>query len=171
MPPFKLRVGTHPARVVVFLMVLATAAARAACRSKSQSPAAPPVTADTWAVVDGRQISRDDVDKAYRRMRDTTQTLSDEEALTAKLNVLNDFIVQDILLAKAAELKLAVTDAELDAAYADAKKNISDDAFQQELSRRGLTPPTCAKVCGGSCSRRRSSRRKWDRKSLSPTRK
>ena len=28
---------------------------------------------------------------------------------------------------------------ELDTAYADAKKNISDDAFQQELTRRGLT--------------------------------
>ena len=82
-------------------MVFATAAAGTACRSKSQSPAAPPVTSDTWAVVDGRQITRDDVDKAYRRMRDTTQTLSDEEVLAAKLTLLNDLIVQNILLAKA----------------------------------------------------------------------
>jgi hypothetical protein len=29
---------------------------------------------------------------------------------------------------------------ELDTAYTDAKKNMTDDAFQQELTRRGLTP-------------------------------
>jgi peptidyl-prolyl cis-trans isomerase SurA len=121
-------------------MLLATAAAGAACRSKSQSPAAPPVTADTWAVVDGRQITRDDVDKAYRRMRDTTQTLSDEEVLAAKLTLLNDLIVQDILLAKAGAAKLDIPNSELDTAYNNAKKNLSDEAFQQELSRRSVTP-------------------------------
>src|SRR5262249_23745457 len=98
-----------------------------------------PVSADTWATVDGRTISRDAVDKAYQRTEDTTQPLSEDEALTAKLNVLNDLIVQDILLTKANDLKITVADADLDAAYADAKKNIADDAFQQELSRRGLT--------------------------------
>ena len=29
---------------------------------------------------------------------------------------------------------------ELDTAYANARKNITDDAFKQELTRRGLTP-------------------------------
>lgn len=119
---------------------LAVASLAAACQSKPAPPAAAPaVSADTWAVVDGRNISRETIEKAYQRTVDTSQPLSDEETLTAKLNVLNDFIVQEILLTKAAELKLAVTDAELDAAYADAKKNISDDAFQQELTRRGLS--------------------------------
>ena len=89
--------------------------------------------------------------------------------MTAKLNVLNDVIVQDILLAKAAELKLTVADADIDAAYADAKKNISDEAFQQELTRRGLTAQTCARGSGGRCSRRRSSPRKSERRSPSPT--
>jgi peptidyl-prolyl cis-trans isomerase SurA len=97
------------------------------------------VSADTWAVVDGRQITREDVDKAYRRRRDMSQTLSEEETLTAKLGLLDDLILQDILLAKAQALKLDVAQAELDTAYADAKKNIPDDAFQQELTRRGLT--------------------------------
>jgi peptidyl-prolyl cis-trans isomerase SurA len=60
--------------------------------------------------------------------------------LTAKLNVLNDLIVQDLLLAKATQLKLEVPQSELDAAYADTKKNVADAAFQQELTRRGLTP-------------------------------
>jgi peptidyl-prolyl cis-trans isomerase SurA len=110
----------------------------AACRS---GPATPPATVsdDTWAVVDGREIRRDDVEKAYRRTRDASKALSEEEALTAKLSLLNDLIVQDILLAKAREVKLDVADSELDTAYADARKNIPDEAFQQELTRRGLT--------------------------------
>ena len=72
-------------------------------------------------------------------MRDTSQTLSQEETLAGKLSLLNDLILQEILLAKAAALKLEVPQNELDTAYADAKKNIADDAFQQELSKRGLT--------------------------------
>jgi len=91
-------------------------------------------------MVDGRQITRADVDQAYRRVRDASQTLSEDEILTAKLNLLNDLIVQDILLAKARTLKLEVAAGDLDMAYADARKNLSEDAFQQELARRSLTP-------------------------------
>lgn len=109
-----------------------------ACRSTPATPVTP-VNADTWAVVDGRQITRDDVDKAYRRIRDPSQTLSDEEVLAAKLNLLNDLIVEDLLLAKAAALKIDVPQSDLDTAYANAKKNLSDEAFQQELSRRSLS--------------------------------
>jgi peptidyl-prolyl cis-trans isomerase SurA len=120
------------------LIVLAAACVTAACRPTAATPAAT-VSADTWAVVDGKEITRDAVDKAYRRVRDSSQTLSQEETLAGKLSLLNDLILQEILLAKAAALKLEVPQNELDTAYADAKKNISDDAFQQELSKRGLT--------------------------------
>jgi len=110
-----------------------------ACRSTQSAPAAKPVTADTWAVVDGREITREEVDKAFKRVRDSSQPMSSEEELTAKLNLLNDLIVQDILLAKANALKITVPDADLDTAFNNAKKNIPDDAFQQELTRRGTT--------------------------------
>jgi peptidyl-prolyl cis-trans isomerase SurA len=123
--------------VVVVLLALAAAAPVVACRSTT--PASSAVSQDTWAVVDGRQISRDDVDKAYRRTRDITQTLSDEETLAAQLSLLNDLIVQDLLLAKARALKIELPESELDTAYADARKNIPEDAFQQELTRRNLT--------------------------------
>jgi peptidyl-prolyl cis-trans isomerase SurA len=109
------------------------------CRSTGPPTPAANVTADTWAVVDGRQIMRDDVEKAYRRTRDLSQTLSDEEVLTAKLALLNDLVLQDILLAKAAALKIEVPSTDLDTAYANAKKNLGDDAYQQELTRRNLT--------------------------------
>jgi peptidyl-prolyl cis-trans isomerase SurA len=123
----------------LLLLFAALPLAAAACRT---TPAAPSVkvTEKTWAVVDGKEITADDVDKAYRRARDTSQpTPSDEEVLTAKLGLLNDMIIQEILVAKAAALKLEVPTADLDAAYNDAKKNISDAAFQQELSRRNLS--------------------------------
>ena len=124
------------------LLVVLTALAAcfsAACRP---APATPPATAsvDTWAVVDGRQITRADVDQAYRRTRDASQTPSEEEILTAKLSLLNDLILQDILLAKARALHIEVAQSDLDTAYAEARKNMPDEAFQQELTRRSLTP-------------------------------
>lgn len=97
------------------------------------------VTADTWAVVDGREIKRDAIERAFRRISQPGQPLSDEEALTAKLTVLNDYIVQDILLNKAGDLKIELPDKELDTAYAEARKNIPDETFQQQLTRRNLT--------------------------------
>jgi peptidyl-prolyl cis-trans isomerase SurA len=126
-------------QIFALLGALAAAVSVAACRSAPPPPAAA-VSPDTWAVVDGRTITRDDVDKAYRRTRDPSQTLSDEEVLAAKLSLLNDLIVQDILLTKAAALKLEIPQSELDTAFNNAKKNLADDAFQQELSRRSLTP-------------------------------
>jgi peptidyl-prolyl cis-trans isomerase SurA len=123
----------------VVLSALAAASFGAACRPAPATPAAA-VTVDTWAVVDGRQITRADVEQAYKRTRDSSQTLSEEETLTAKLSLLNDLILQDILLAKARTLNLDVAQSELDTAYADARKNMADEAFQQELTRRSLTP-------------------------------
>ena len=120
-------------------MALAVVALSNACRSTQSAPAAKPVSVDTWAVVDGREITREQVDKAFKRVRDASQPLSAEEEMTAKLNLLNDLIVQDILIAKANALKLTVPDTDLDTAFNNAKKNIPDDAFQQELVQRGLT--------------------------------
>ena len=118
------------------LLVLSLAAG--ACKS---TPASSPAAAspDTWAVVDGRPITRADVDKAFQRLQDPSQQVSDEELAAAKLNVLDDLIVQDILLARAAALKLDVSAADLEKAEADAKKNMPDGAFEQELTRRKLT--------------------------------
>ena len=129
----------HCRDIFLLLSALAAAAFVTACQSKPPAPATT-VSADTWAVVDGREIKRDDVEKAYRRTGQSLQPLSDEEALTAKLALLNDLIVQDILLAKARDLKIELPQAELDTAFADARKNLSDEAFQKEIAARNLTP-------------------------------
>ncbi|MGH9221647.1 MAG: SurA N-terminal domain-containing protein [Vicinamibacterales bacterium] len=122
------------------LVALGVSIATGACRSNTAGPgAAPPASPNVWATVGERQISRDEVEKAYRREA-APQQPSQEEALGGKLTLLNEMIVQELLLAKARELKIELSDTELDSAYADAKKNITEDQFQKELSSRGLTP-------------------------------
>ena len=126
-------------RSLTILGAMALAVVLAGCRGGSGSAPAAAVSADTWATVDGRAIKRDDVEKAYRRVGQGATASSEDEALTAKLNLLNDLVVQDILLAKAAALKVEVTPTELDAAFGEARKSIPEAAFQQELTRRNLS--------------------------------
>src|SRR5687767_10614875 len=115
----------------LLLAVVVITSTLSACRSTS-SPAAPAVSPDTWATVDGREIKREAVDKAFQRARDASQPPpSEEEAVTAKLSILNDLILEDILLAKAGELKIEVAEAELEKRFTEAKGNMPEDAFQQ----------------------------------------
>jgi parvulin-like peptidyl-prolyl isomerase len=108
-----------------------------ACGAKT--PSEPAVSADTWAVVDGRAITKAATEKAFRRVRDPNETLSAEETLAAQLSVLDELILQDLLVAKAPGLKIEVPAADLDAAFTSAKGGMSDDQFKQELTRRSLT--------------------------------
>ena len=123
-------------RKTLALGVVAVAIAGTGCgKEATTTPASP----DTWATVDGRSITKDDVEKAFRRTQDGSQAMSPQEAMTLKLSLLNEMIVQDILLAKARALKIEIPQNELDTAFNDAKKNMSDDQFQQELKKRNLS--------------------------------
>ena len=99
----------------------------------------PPPGPDVWATVDTREIRKDDVERAYRRIAPLTPVPSADEAMTAKLRILNDLIDQEILLGKATVLKIQPTDAEVDKAFADRKSNMPEEAFQKELTQRSLT--------------------------------
>ena len=122
-------------RLLVSLIVPIMGLAAACGGTKTAAP----VSADTWATVDGRSITRDDVEKAFRRTQDGAAALSPEETMTAKLSILNEMIVQDILLARATALKIQVPDSEVDTAFAERKKNLTDAAFEEELKKRNLT--------------------------------
>ena len=65
--------------------------------------------------------------------------MSDEEATVAKMALLDELIMEEILIAKARDLKVEVPETEVDTAYAEAKKNITEEAYQQELTKRNLT--------------------------------
>jgi peptidyl-prolyl cis-trans isomerase SurA len=129
-----------------FLLVIAAAMVSGCRQGGTTTPAAAPAAGpNVWARVNDREISRDDVEKSYRREGPTQeqlkqQPLSAEQTLNDKLALLNQMIAQELLIEKARELKVEVTDTELDNAYNEAKKNITDDQFQKELSARNLTP-------------------------------
>jgi peptidyl-prolyl cis-trans isomerase SurA len=59
--------------------------------------------------------------------------------MTMKLSILNEMILQDVLLAKAHALKIEVPQSELDAAFNERKKNMTDEQFQQALKARNLS--------------------------------
>lgn len=117
--------------------VLASLLAAGACSSKP--PAAPAVSADAWAVVDGREIKKDDVEKAYRRVSDLMAKPSTEEVMATKLTLLNEMITQDLLLAKAKALSVEVTGAEIEKAFEERRKGLADDVLQKQLTQRGIT--------------------------------
>ncbi len=113
----------------------------AACGGTNSPASAPAASANAWAVVDGKEITKDEVEKAYRRSAPAANQPqpSEEEVVTAKLNLLNEMIVQELLLAKAAALKIELPQADLDKAYDEAKKDIPPSAFEEELKSRNLT--------------------------------
>jgi hypothetical protein len=110
----------------------------AGCRSGGPA-AAPAPSANAWAVVNGHEITKDEVEKAYRRAAPDGQQPSEEEVYTAKLNLLSEMIVQELLLEKAKELKVELPDSELDKAFNEAKQNITPAQFDEELKKRNLT--------------------------------
>jgi peptidyl-prolyl cis-trans isomerase SurA len=109
------------------------ASATTACGAGS-APSSP----DVWAVVDGREIRRDDVESAYRRTAQP-QPASADEQLAVRLQVLAELIDQEILLSRARARNVDVTAEEVDQAYQERRSNMSDEAFRQELDRRQLT--------------------------------
>ena len=129
------RLATPFVRSLALLSILSVAILAGACRS---TPATPAASANAWATVNGREIKQDDVEKTYRRTAQDTAAPSGEELATAKLGILNDLIVQDLLLAKAKELKIELADTEIDKAFEEGKKNITPEAFEKSLAARNL---------------------------------
>jgi parvulin-like peptidyl-prolyl isomerase len=138
MQSFRYRRSSFRSGVIAPFGLLALVLTAAGCRSES-SPQPQNVSPDTWATVDGHSITRDDVEKAFRRTQEGAATMSAEEAMTVKLSILNEMILQEILLAKAQQLKLEVPPAEVDSAFNERKQNLTDEQFQEELKKRNIT--------------------------------
>jgi peptidyl-prolyl cis-trans isomerase SurA len=95
---------------------------------------------DVWAVVNGQEIKRDDVDKYYRtRVNPEGQAPSQEEALSLKLNVLDELIDEEILLERAKKLNLEASDGEVEDKFTEMKSPYTEDEFQRQLKDRGVT--------------------------------
>jgi peptidyl-prolyl cis-trans isomerase SurA len=95
---------------------------------------------DVWAVVNGKEIKRPDVDKYYRtRVNPEGQEPSQEEALSLKLNVLDELINNEILLERAKKLNLEATDGEVEDKFTELKSPYTEDEFQRQLKERNVS--------------------------------
>ena len=121
-------------RKTLILAALATATLLGSCK-KEAAPGP-----DVWATVNGKEISRGEVEKYYRsRASAAGPAPSQEEAVALKLNILEDLINNEILLERAAKLNCIATDAAVEDKFTESKSPYTEDEFQKKLKDSGLT--------------------------------
>ena len=95
---------------------------------------------DVWGVVNGKEIKKDEVEKYYRtRINPEGQSPSQEEALSLKLNVLDELINNEILIERAKKLSMEASDGEVEDKFTELKSPYTEDEFQRQLKERGVT--------------------------------
>ena len=95
---------------------------------------------DVAASVDGQKIYRADVDKYFQsQTAGSSQPLSDEQATSLRLSILNTLIENEILMHRAAKLGLLATDEEVDRRLNEVKSPYSAAEFAQRLSERKMS--------------------------------
>ena len=94
---------------------------------------------DVWAVVNGTEIKKDEVEKYYRsRINPEAQETSPEEILSGKLNVVEQLINNEILLERAKKLNLEASDGEVEDKFTELKSAYTEDEFQRKLKDGGM---------------------------------
>ncbi|MCL6480820.1 MAG: peptidylprolyl isomerase [Firmicutes bacterium] len=131
----KCRSDVHArARRLPAILLAAAALAGAACRS--QAPPGP----DVWAVVNGKEIRREEVEKLYRSQLALDQPPPPhEQALSMKLAILDELINNEILLERARKLGMEATDGEVEDKFIEMKAPYTEEEFQRQLRERELT--------------------------------
>ncbi|MDE3171318.1 MAG: SurA N-terminal domain-containing protein [Acidobacteriota bacterium] len=119
---------------ILVIMALAVCALGAGCR-KEIAPGP-----DVWAVVDGKQILRQDVERVYRsRVNSEAPAPSHEEQLSLELSILDELINSQILLDRAEKMNLVASDEEVEDRFTQSKAPYTEAEFQQKLQASGLT--------------------------------
>jgi peptidyl-prolyl cis-trans isomerase SurA len=110
-------------------------AALAACH-RAPSP-------DVMATVNGKDILRSDLDKAYNSYKasagDSPQEPSAEQADMIRLNVLRQLIDDEILQQRAAKLNLAASDEDVNAKLIEFKAPFTQEEFDKQLKQRNMS--------------------------------
>jgi len=113
-------------------------AAALAVVSGCKKPVAP--EEGVWAIVDGAPITRAEVDKYYRtQLNPDAPEPSQDEALSLRLNVLDELVNNHILLEKAKTLGLQAADGEVEDKFTEFKSPYTEEEFQRQLKARGYT--------------------------------
>jgi peptidyl-prolyl cis-trans isomerase SurA len=97
-------------------------------------------SADALASVNGRTISREEVQKYYRNQtQGSPQSPSDEQAQMLRLNILHELIDNEILMQRAEKLGLLATDEQVDGKVKELKAPYAKEEFDQRMKERGIT--------------------------------
>ena len=95
---------------------------------------------DVWAVVNGTEIKRDEVEKYYRsRINPEAQETSPEEVLSGKLNVIEQLINNEILLERAKKANLEASDGEVEDKFTELKSAYTEEEFQKKLKEGDMS--------------------------------
>jgi len=104
-----------------------------ACRN------APSSQKEMWAEVDGKPIYREQVEKQYKSQVQPGSEIGNEtQALTFKLNILDELINNQILSDHAAHARIPVSDSEVDTKLAEFQAAYTPDEFQRKLREQGM---------------------------------
>src|SRR5271165_2309069 len=96
--------------------------------------------ADVMATVNGRQITRTEVEKYYsNQTADAPQKPSQEQADSLRLSILRELIDNEILMQRAEKLGLLATDEEINSKLAAIKAPYTQEEFDKRLKDRNLT--------------------------------
>ncbi len=121
-------------KTLVIATALAVCAVAVGCR-KEIAPGP-----NVWAVVNGKQILREDVERVYRsRVNSEAPAPSHEEALSLKLSILDELINSQILLDRAEKMNVVASDEEVEDHFTQSKAPYTEQEFQQRLQSSGLT--------------------------------
>jgi len=94
---------------------------------------------EVWAEVDGQPIFRDQVERIYRsRATAGPDAANSDEAVSFKLNILNELINNQILVDHALHAGITVSEAEVDNKVAELKSPYSKEEFEKRLKDQGL---------------------------------
>ena len=95
------------------------------------------------ATVNGKDISRSDLDKAYINYKATQgeapQEPSVEQANTVRLNLLQKLIDDEILQQRAEKLNLAASEEDVNAKLTELKAPYTQEEFDKQLKQRNMT--------------------------------
>jgi peptidyl-prolyl cis-trans isomerase SurA len=98
---------------------------------------------DVMANVNGKDILRSDLDKAYNNYKatqgDAPQDPSPEQANIVRLNLLRQLIDDEILEQRAAKLNLSASDEDVNAQLIELKAPYTEEEFAKRLKQQNMT--------------------------------
>ena len=93
-----------------------------------------------WAKVNGRKITRAEVEKYYKNQTEgQQQEPSEEQAASLKLSILRELIDNEVLMQRAEKLGLLATDEEVESKLNEIKAPYTKEEFDKRLKDRNTT--------------------------------